>query len=130
LAVCGLRRSGRRRPRDREFHLSVRSSTEEYVAEAVVKGSKRQLDRNLRILLARAEQSADVHAQELAKLGAIVDEAVPIATVPETRRERWTGSIRAERRRLDYLHESSTVEKFLALKLPLPTGLKTRRSVQ
>jgi uroporphyrinogen III methyltransferase/synthase len=81
---------------------------------------------NLRILLARAEQARDVLPRELTKLGAIVDEAIAYRTVPET--EDVSGGIarfREEGADLITFTSSSTVENFLALKLPLPAGLKT-----
>jgi uroporphyrinogen III methyltransferase/synthase len=65
-------------------------------------------------------------AVELVKLGAIVDEAVAYRTVAET--EDVSGGIarfRKEGADLITFTSSSTAENFLALKLPLPNGLKT-----
>ncbi len=113
--------------RVREFHLSVDLQPEEYVAEAVVKAFQKDGSiEHLRILLARAEQARDVLPKELAKLGAIVDEAVAYRTVPET--EDASGGLarfRAEGADMITFTSSSTVENFLALKLPLPPGLRT-----
>jgi len=111
----------------REYHLTVDLQPEEYVAEAVVKAFAKlgSLD-NIAILLARAEQSRDVLPVELAKLGAIVDEAIAYRTVPET--EDVSGGIarfREEGADLITFTSSSTVENFMALKLPLPPHLKT-----
>jgi len=113
--------------RVREFHLSVDLQPEEYVAEAVVKAFQKDGSvENLRILLARAEQARDVLPKELAKLGAIVDEAVAYRTVPET--EDASGALarfRAEGADMITFTSSSTVENFLALNVPLPAELKT-----
>ncbi|MEA3212831.1 MAG: uroporphyrinogen methyltransferase / synthase [Chthoniobacter sp.] len=111
----------------REQGLAVDLQPKEFVAEAVVKAFKDHgsLD-NVTILLARAEQARDVLPQELAKLGAIVDEAVAYRTVPETE-DPSGGRARFEREGADLITftSSSTVENFMALKLPLPPGLKT-----
>ena len=111
----------------REYHLAVDLQPEEFVAEAVVKAFKAQGSiENVTILLARAEGARDVLPQELAKLGAIVDQAIAYRTVPET--EDVSGSLarfREEGADLITFTSSSTVENFMALKLPLPPGLKT-----
>lgn len=112
--------------RVRHFHLKVDLQPQEFVAEAVVKAFREQGDvENLRILLARAEQARDVLPKELSKLGAIVDEGFAYRTMPETRDA--TGARRrfAEKGAdLITFTSSSTVENFLALELPWPTGLK------
>lgn len=111
----------------REFHLHVDLQPEEYVAEAVIKAFEKDSSvENQRILLARAEQARDVLPTELTKLGAIVDVAIAYRTVPET--EDVSGALarfREEGADLITFTSSSTVENFLALKLPLPPGLKT-----
>jgi uroporphyrinogen III methyltransferase/synthase len=111
----------------REYHLHVDLQPEEYVAEAVVKAFQKDSSiENQRILLARAEQARDVLPKELTRLGAIVDEAVAYRTVAET--EDVSGALarfRTEGADLITFTSSSTVENFLALKLPLPPGLKT-----
>ncbi len=113
--------------RVREFHLHVDLQPEEYVAESVVKAFQKECTvENLRILLVRPEQARDVLPLALTKLGAIVDEAIAYRTVPET--EDVSGGIarfREEGADLITFTSSSTVENFLALKLPLPAGLKT-----
>ncbi len=113
--------------RVREFHLHVDLQPTEYVAEAVVKAFQKDSSiENQRILLARAEQARDVLPKELAKLGAIVDEGIAYRTVPET--EDASGALarfRAEGADLITFTSSSTVENFLALKLPWPADLKT-----
>ena len=63
--------------------------------------------------------------KELTRLGAIVDEAIAYRTVPET--DDSTGGIerfRSEGADLITFTSSSSVENFLALKLPMPAGLK------
>lgn len=113
--------------RVKEFHLHVDLQPDEFVAEGVVKAFQKDGSvENQRILLARAEQSRDVLPKELAKLGAIVDEAIAYRTVPET--EDVSGSLarfREEGADLITFTSSSTVENFLALKLPWPAGLQT-----
>jgi uroporphyrinogen III methyltransferase/synthase len=113
--------------RVREFHLNVDLQPEEYVAEAIVKAFQKDSSiENQRILLARAEQARDVLPKELMKLGAIVDIAIAYRTVPET--EDISGALarfRTEGADMITFTSSSTVENFLALKLPLPANLKT-----
>ncbi len=114
--------------RVRENRLAVDLQPEEFVAEGIIKALQEQQGsvENVRFLLARAEQSRDVLPKELARLGAIVDEAVAYRTVPET--DDLTGGLarfKAEGADLITFTSSSTVENFMALKLPLPAGLKT-----
>ena len=112
--------------RVREFHLHVDLQPGEYVAEAVVKAFEKEGSvENQRILLARAEQARDVLPRELARLGAIVDEAVAYRTVPESEdRSGARARFAAEGADLITFTSSSTVENFLALNLPMPAGLK------
>ncbi len=71
--------------RVREFHLKVDVQPETAVAEALVEALQQETSvENLKILLVRPEATREVVAQELAKLGAIVDEAIAYRTVPET----------------------------------------------
>ena len=111
----------------REYRLSVDLQPEEVVAEAVVKAFKKECTvDNLRILIARAEEARDVLPEELTKLGAIVDVVAAYRTVPET--EDRSGAIarfREEGADMVTFTSSSTAENFMALKLPLPPGLKT-----
>ena len=109
------------------YHLQVDLQPKEFVAEAVVEAFQAEGSvENQRILLARAEQARDVIPKELTRLGAIVDVAVAYRTVPET--EDPTGAIerfRKEGADLVTFTSSSTVENFLALKLPMPPGMQT-----
>ncbi len=113
--------------RVREFHLQVDLQPEEFVAEGVVAAFQKDGSvENLRILLARAENARDVLPRELTKLGAIVDEAIAYRTVAET--DDVSGArARFEQEGADLITftSSSTVENFLALKLPLPPGMRT-----
>jgi uroporphyrinogen III methyltransferase/synthase len=114
--------------RVRAHHLAVDLQPEDYVAEGIIKSLQEQQGsvEHLRILLARAEQSRDVLPKELARLGAIVDEAIAYRTVPETD-DLTGGRARFETEGADLVTftSSSTVENFMALKLPLPPELKT-----
>jgi uroporphyrinogen III methyltransferase/synthase len=111
----------------RDFHLKVDLQPPEAVAESIVKAFHTTGSiENLRILLVRPEQARDLLSREMTRLGAIVDEAIAYRTVPETADlgggvERF----RSEGADLITFTSSSTVENFLALKLPWPPGLKT-----
>jgi uroporphyrinogen III methyltransferase/synthase len=113
--------------RVRAFHLQVNAQPEKYVAEAIIEElQKEQSVENLKFLLARAEGAREVLAEQLTKLGAIVDEAIAYRTVPET--DDITGGIqrfREEGADIITFTSASTAENFQALKLPLPKTLKT-----
>jgi uroporphyrinogen III methyltransferase/synthase len=110
-----------------QYHLQVDLQPKEFVAEAVVEAFQKEGSvENQRILLARAEQARDVIPQELSRFGAIVDEGVAYRTVPET--EDISGAVarfRNEGADLVIFTSSSTVENFMALNLPLPSGMRT-----
>ncbi len=112
--------------RVREHRLKVNLQPEEFVAEGVVKEFKKQGDiENLRILIARAEEARDLLPKELGALGAIVDTAFAYRTVPETDdRTEARSRLAAEGADMITFTSSSTVENFLALKLPWPAGMK------
>ena len=111
----------------REQGLDVDIQPKEFVAEAVVDAFEDYGSiENVTILIARAEEARDVLPKELAKLGAIVDVGVAYRTVPET--EDVSGALarfRQEGADMITFTSSSTVENFMALKLPLPPDLKT-----
>jgi uroporphyrinogen III methyltransferase/synthase len=111
----------------RSYHLQVDVQPGKYVAEAIIEALENETSlENLKILLARAEGAPEVLAQELTRLGAIVAEAVAYRTVPET--DDVTGGIRRFREEgadMITFTSSSTVENFLALKLPIPQEIKT-----
>jgi len=108
------------------YRFKVDLQPKEYVAEAIIKAFKEDgCIENLKMLLARADIARDMLPKELEKLGAIVDEAVVYQTVPET--EDPTGAIaRFQESGADILTftSSSTVDNFMALKLPLPAHIK------
>src|SRR5215469_932563 len=113
--------------RIREFHLSVDLKPKEFVAEGIISALREFGSvENLKFLLARAEGARDILPRSLSKLGAIVDEAIAYRTVPET--NDVTGAMerfRSEGADLVTFTSSSTVENFLVLKLPWPSGART-----
>jgi len=113
--------------RIKEFHLSVDLQPKQFVAEAMIKEFQETGSvENLKFLLIRAEGAREVLPQKLTELGAIVDEAIAYRTIPDS--DDITGSLerfRTERMDLITFTSSSTVENFLALKLPWPKSLKT-----
>ena len=118
--------------RVREFHLKVDVQPETAFAEALVEALQREMSvENLKILLVRAETTREVVAGELTKLGAIVDEAIAYRTVPETGEGEGHAAhaaalerFRREGADLITFASGSSVENFLALKLPRPAGLR------
>jgi uroporphyrinogen III methyltransferase/synthase len=112
--------------RVRDFHLKVDLQPEEFVAEAVVREFKKEGDlENLRVLIARAEEARDLLPKELGALGAIVDVACAYRTVAETQdRTAARARLAAEGADMITFTSSSTVENFLALRLPWPAGME------
>ena len=119
----------------KEFHLKVDVQPETAVAEALVAALQAETSvENLKILLVRPEATREVVAQELTRLGAIVDEAIAYRTVPETGDGGTGGSpagrasalerFKTEGADLITFASGSSVENFLALKLPRPAGLQ------
>ncbi len=110
----------------KEYHLKVDLQPAEYVAESILKEFQKEGSvENLRILVVRPELARDVLAVDLSRMGGIVDEAIAYRTVPET--ADVTGGIerfRTEGADLITFTSSSTVENFVAMKLPIPAGLK------
>src|SRR5215472_593793 len=112
--------------RVKDFHLHVDLQPEQFIAEAFVREFKKHGSiENERILVVRAEKARDVLPKELSAAGAIVDEAFAYRTVPETR------DISGAQRQLAQggadlitFTSSSTVENFLALRLPWPKGMR------
>jgi uroporphyrinogen III methyltransferase/synthase len=113
--------------RVKAFHLSVDFQPTEFVAEAIVDGLlKLGSVENLKFLIVRALGAREVLPKRLAELGAIVDEAIAYRTVPETNDMSGTlERFQAEGADLVTFTSSSTVENFLALKLPWPSKMKT-----
>jgi len=112
--------------RVRDFHLKVDLQPKEFVAEAVLREFKTQGDlENLRILIARAEEARDLLPKGLEALGAIVDVAFTYKTVAEpSDRTAARSRLATEGADMITFTSSSTVENFLALKLPWPTGMR------
>ncbi|MFY9984176.1 MAG: uroporphyrinogen-III C-methyltransferase [Chthoniobacterales bacterium] len=113
--------------RVKDLHLAVDLQPEEAVAERLVEAfQQHESVENLRFLLVRAANARDVLPKRLTQLGAIVDEAIAYRTLPETdditgAKKRFTD----EGADLITFTSSSTVENFLAMKLPWPKGIKT-----
>lgn len=109
----------------RELHLHIDLQPETSIAEEVVKAFKKDHTvENEKILIVRPEKARDVLFKELSKMGAIVDEAIAYRTVPEI--ETAGGArFREEGADLVTFASSSAVENFMALKLPLPAGVRT-----
>ncbi|MDQ2867347.1 MAG: uroporphyrinogen-III C-methyltransferase [Verrucomicrobiota bacterium] len=112
--------------RVKNHHLHVDLQPPEFVAESILKEfSKLGGIENLKILIVRAEKARDLLPKGLSGMGAIIDEALAYRTVPETQ------DVTGARRRfteqgadLIAFTSSSTVENFLALKLPWPAQMK------
>ncbi len=113
--------------RIKDFHLAVDLQPKEFIAEAILEdllefGSVE----NLKFLVVKALGSREVLPKRLAELGAIVDEAVAYRTVPETNDKSGAlERLQTEGADLITFTSSSTVENFLALKLPWPAKMKT-----
>jgi uroporphyrinogen III methyltransferase / synthase len=113
--------------RIKSFHLSVDLQPKEFIAEAIVDGLLELGSvENLKFLVVRALGSREVLPKRLVELGGIVDEATAYKTVPEI--DDTSGAqerFRSEGADLVTFTSSSTVENFLALKLPWPAQIKT-----
>ncbi|OAI42698.1 HemD protein [Verrucomicrobia bacterium SCGC AG-212-E04] len=115
--------------RVKDFRLLPNLQPKEFVTEGLIEAFLEEgaLD-NQKVLIVRAEKTRDLLAGALTKQGAIVDEAVGYRTVPETAVSDRTGTIerfRNEGADLITFASSSAVDSFVALKLPLPTGIRT-----
>ena len=113
--------------RVKAYHLAVDLLPDKHVAEGLVEAFKEEIGsvENEMFLWVRPEGARDVISKELTKLGAIVDEAHAYKTVPET--EDVSGGqkrFRDEGADLLTFTSSSTVEHFLALKLPIPASTR------
>jgi uroporphyrinogen III methyltransferase / synthase len=113
--------------RVKDFHFAVDLQPEEAVAERLVEAfQSHESVENLKFLLVRAANARDVLPKRLTQMGAIVDEAIAYRTVPET--NDITGAKKHftdEGADLITFTSSSTVENFVAMKLPWPKGIKT-----
>jgi uroporphyrinogen III methyltransferase/synthase len=111
----------------RQFHLDVdlvpKTSTGEGMLEELV-ACDGSVD-NRMYLVVRPEQARTVITEGLTRAGAIVDEAIAYRTLPEEGDP--TGAqarFSAEGADVLTFASSSAVENFLALRLPLPAGIK------
>ncbi len=110
----------------KEFHMATdflpkTSEAEAFVTEFLVQENME----NRTVLVVRPEVARDVVSEKLIEAGAIVDEGIAYRTVPETSDE--TGAqarFRDEGADILTFASSSAVEAFLALKLPMPEGVK------
>jgi uroporphyrinogen III methyltransferase/synthase len=113
--------------RIRSFHLSVDLQPKKFIAEAIVDAlSQFGSVENLKFLVVRALGAREVLRERLTELGAIVDEAIAYRTVLETN-DTSGGLERFKAKGADVVTftSSSTVENFLALKVPWPAQMKT-----
>jgi uroporphyrinogen III methyltransferase/synthase len=112
------------RIKEERYHVDL--VAENFHAESLLETFRKQTDvENVKILVVRPEETGGALAAGLAKMGAIVDEAIAYRTVPETAdRTRARERLSAEGADLVVFTSSSTVRNFFALKLPLPSGLK------
>ena len=110
--------------RVRDFRLKVELQPAEYVAVAIVAALQKEGRSRIRESCSCAPQARDVTA-ELTRLGAIVDEATRIGPCRRLRRhQRRAVRFKSEGADLITFTSSSTVENFVALKLPWPDNLK------
>lgn len=113
--------------RVKKFHLKVDLMPDEAITEGILREfEKHGSVENEKILIVRAEVTREILAKELTARGAIVDEAIAYRTVPET--GDVSGGLerfKSEGADMITFTSSSTAENFMALKLPLPPGLKT-----
>jgi len=109
----------------KSYHLAVDLIPEKFVAEGLVKSFKDISVENQTLLWVRAEDAREVITNQLTGMGAIVDEAIAYRTVPEDQNHDAMVRFKEEGADIITFTSASTVEHFLALKLPLPEGTKT-----
>ena len=96
---------------------------EKFVAEGLIDAFKKESVENLTMLWVKAAESREVVGEELAKMGAIVDECIAYRTVPET--DDPTGAkerLAKDGADLVTFTSGSTVDSFFALGLDWPDG--------
>jgi uroporphyrinogen III methyltransferase/synthase len=111
----------------REYRFDVDLQPAEFVAESIVEAFKEIASvENETILVVQAEAGREIVAPALSEMGAIVDEVAAYTTLPVTTDATGEASrFREEGADIITFTSSSTVENFLALNLPWPTGMKT-----
>lgn len=111
----------------RARHLAVDLMPEKnFVAEGLVQAFKdHQNMEHVSVLWVKAEETREVVASGLTALGAIVDEAIAYRTVPE-KDDNLEALARLKEEGADMITftSASTVDAFMALKVPLPDGIK------
>ena len=111
----------------KQYHMAVDLMPEKkFIAEGLIeKFKKDEAVEHLKFLWVRAEEAREVVAQELGKMGAIVDEALAYRTVPE-REDNAAAIARLNDEGADIITftSSSTVDCFFDLGLTLPKGIK------
>jgi uroporphyrinogen III methyltransferase/synthase len=115
--------------RVKDFRLKVDVQPKKAVAEALVEALEAEGGsiENTTMLLIRPEATREVVAAALTKRGAIVDEAIAYRTLPAAPDAERTGALerfKAEGADMLTFASSSSVENFLALKLPIPMGVQ------
>ena len=112
------------RLKERHYHVDL--TAENFQAASLAETFRKQTDvENVKMLVVRPAETSGELASALAKLGAIVDEAIAYRTVPETDdRTRARARLVSEGADLVVFTSASTVRNFHALKLPLPSGVK------
>lgn len=112
------------RIRDHRYHVDL--VAEDFHTESLAGTFKKETDvENVKILVVRPAETSGVLAAELAKMGAIVDEAIAYRTVAEKEdRTRARERLESEGADLMVFTSSSTVKNFFGLKLPVPSGVK------
>ncbi|MEM6911701.1 MAG: uroporphyrinogen-III C-methyltransferase [Verrucomicrobiota bacterium] len=109
----------------RKYRFAVDLLPVEYVAEGLLEAFKNEGVENLKMLWVKAEETREVLFEGLSEQGAIIDRAIAYRTVPETQDvSGGMARFREEGADLITFTSSSTVEAFLALKLPLPESLQ------
>ncbi len=107
----------------REYRIGVDLLPEKFVAEGLIDAFKKESVENLTMLWVKAAESREVVGEELAKMGAIVDECIAYRTVPET--DDPTGAkerLAKDGADLVTFTSGSTVDSFFALGLDWPDG--------
>ena len=104
--------------------LAVDLMPEKFVAEGLIEAFKKESVENQTFLWVKAEETREIIANELTGLKAIVDEAIAYRTVPESCDHESIVRFKEEGADVITFTSGSTVEHFLALKLPLPKETK------
>jgi uroporphyrinogen III methyltransferase/synthase len=112
------------RIKEHRFHVDL--VAENFHAESLVETFRQKTDvENVKILIVRPEETRNVLAAELTKMGGIVDEAIAYHTVPETAdRTRARERLSAEGADLMVFTSSSTVRNFFSQKIAYPAEMK------